>query len=78
MCVNIPAKVVLIKGKKAKIKQHNHFHWIDISPLKDKIKKGDYLITYQNTAINKISEKDAKEILELMNSASNTGVKCPN
>jgi len=75
MCISVPGKVILIKGKDAKIKQKGHFHWVDISLLKDKIKKGDYLITYQNTAINKISPKDAEEILRLMDSASDAGIK---
>jgi len=75
MCISVPGKVILIKGKDAKIKQKGHFHWVDISPLKDKIKKGDYLITYQNAAINKISPKDAKEILRLMDSTSDAGIK---
>lgn len=75
MCIGIPGKVILIKGGDAKIKQGGHFHWVDISSLGDEVKKGDYLITYQKTAINKISPKDAKEILKLMDGASNTRVK---
>lgn len=75
MCINIPGKVILVKEKNAKISQKGHFHWVDISSLKGKIKKGDYLITYQGVAINKISPKDAKEILKLMDSASNAGIK---
>jgi len=78
MCIGIPSKVILIKRGNAKIKQGGHFHWVDISSLEDEIKKGDYLITYQETAINKISPKNAKEILRLMNSASDTGVKGSN
>lgn len=78
MCVGIPGKVILIKGKSAKIKQGEHFHWVDISSLENGIKKGDYLITYQEAAINKISSKDAREILELMDSAGDAGVKSPN
>ena len=77
MCISIPGKVILIKGKNVKIKQKGHFHWVDISLLKDKIKKGDYLLTYQKAAINKISSKDAKEILKLMDSASDAGIKGP-
>lgn len=75
MCISVPGKVILVKEKNAKIRQKGHFHWVDISSLKNKIKKGDYLIAYQGVAINKISSKDAKEILRLMDSASNTGVK---
>jgi len=78
MCVSIPGKVILIKGENAKIKQGGHFHWVDISSLEDEIKKGDYLITYQEVAINKISPKDAKEVLRLMDSASDARVKSSN
>lgn len=75
MCIGIPGEVIAIKGKKAKIKQGKHFHWVDTFSLQDKVKKGDYLITYQETAVNKISLKEAEEILKLMNSAGDTGVK---
>jgi len=75
MCVSIPGEVILIKGKKAKIKQGGHFHWVSISALKEKVEKGDYLIIYQGAAINKISSKEAGEILKLMDSAGDTGIK---
>ncbi len=78
MCINIPGKVILIKEENAKIKQRGHFHWVDISSLKDEVKKGDYLLTYQEAAINKISPKNAKEILRLMDSTSDAGVKGSN
>ena len=72
MCVGIPGKIILIKGEKARIKQEDHSHWVDISSLGEKVKIGDYLISYQNVAINKVSPKDAEEILEMMGS-----LKCP-
>lgn len=75
MCVGIPGKIIAIKGKKAKIKQGEHFHWVDISSLEERVKKGDYLLSYQKAAINKISAKSAKEVLELMDGAGNAGVK---
>lgn len=78
MCISVPGKVILIKGGNAKIKQWGHFHWVDISSLGDKVKKGDYLITYQKAAINKISPKDAEEVLRLMDSASDTRIKSSN
>ena len=67
MCVGIPQKVVEIKGKQVKVGQDGHFHWLDISLLDSKIEIGDYLIAYQDAAINKISPKQAKEIIELIN-----------
>jgi len=66
MCIGIPGKVILIKNKKAKIKQGDHFHWVDIASIDEEVKIGDYLICYQNVAINKLSEKEAKESLELL------------
>ena len=75
MCISVPGKVILIKGGNAKIKQKNHFHWVDISSLRDEVKKGDYLIAYQKTAINKVSQKDAEEILRLMDGAGDTRIK---
>jgi hydrogenase assembly chaperone HypC/HupF len=75
MCIGIPGKVILIKGKRAKIKQGEHFHWVDTSSLQDKVKRGDYLITYQETAVNKISLKEAKEILKLMDGTGDARVE---
>jgi hydrogenase assembly chaperone HypC/HupF len=75
MCISIPGKVILIKGGNAKIKQGGHLHWVNISSLEDEIKKGDYLITYQKAAINKIPQKDAEEILRLMDGTGDTGIK---
>lgn len=66
MCVGIPGKVILIKGKRAKIKMGDHSHWVDISALSEKVKKGDYLISYQDTAINKLSKEEAEESLRLL------------
>jgi hydrogenase assembly chaperone HypC/HupF len=66
MCISIPGKVILIKGKKAKIKQGDHSHWVDISSIDEKIKIGDYLLCYQNVATNKLSEREAKESLSLL------------
>lgn len=77
MCVGLPGKVIEIKGKEAKLKQGDHFHWVDISGI-DKVEIGDYLLTYQEAAINKVSASEAEEILKLMDSAGNTGVKGAN
>lgn len=69
MCLGVPGKVVLVKGKKVKVKQQDHYHWLDISALGQKVSKGDYLLSYQNTAINKINSKQAEEILGLIKGA---------
>ena len=75
MCVGLPGKVIEIKGKEAKIEQGDHFHWVDFSSVGEEIKIGDYLITYQEAAINKVSVKEAEEVLKLMDSACDTGIK---
>ena len=78
MCIGVPGKIVSIRGKEAKIKQGGHFHWVGISSLQEKVKMGDYLITYQDTAINKVLPKEAEEILKLMDGACDAGIKRSN
>lgn len=75
MCIGLPGKVVEIKGNQAKVKQQDHSHWVDTSTLQKKVEVGDYLLTYLDAAINKVSAKEATEIFELMNSAGDTGVE---
>ncbi len=66
MCVGIPGKVILVEAQKAKIEQNGHFHWLDVSLIEEKVKIGDYLLAYQNTAINKISPDQAKEVFRII------------
>ena len=61
MCLGIPGKVIEVKGKQAKIKQPDHEHWVDITMIDNGVKIGDYLLSYQNAAINKITKKEANE-----------------
>ena len=70
MCVEIPSKVILVKGKKAKIKQDDISCWVDISSLEEKVKEGDYLILYQKVAINKVPQKEIDKVLELVGDLS--------
>ncbi|MEK7080286.1 MAG: HypC/HybG/HupF family hydrogenase formation chaperone [Patescibacteria group bacterium] len=74
MCVGLPGKIIAIEGKRAKIKQNDHFHWVDISTV-EKVKIGDYLLTYQEATVNKISAKEARQVLRLMDRAGDAGVK---
>jgi hydrogenase assembly chaperone HypC/HupF len=66
MCLGIPVKVIEVKDQQAKIKLPDHEHWIDIAMIDDGVKVGDYLLTYQNAAINKVKPKEAQEILTLL------------
>ena len=68
MCLGIPGKVIKIKDKKVKVDQGDHCHWLDISLIDDVVKLGDYLLSYQHAAINKISKKQALEVLKLLKS----------
>jgi len=65
MCVGIPAKVIKINGKKATVRQGGHLHCIDLSFVSESVVIGDYLLVHQNVAINKISKKEAQQILKL-------------
>jgi len=66
MCVGVPGKVIKMKDNKAKVKQGDHFHWLDVSMISGGVKKGDWLLSYQNAAINKVSEKSALETISLL------------
>lgn len=70
MCVEIPSKVILVKGKRAKIKQGDNSCWVDISSLEEEVKEGDYLLTYQKVAINKVPRIEIDKILELVGDLS--------
>lgn len=69
MCIGIPGKIVNLKNKKAKIKQEDHYHWTDTCLIEKKLRVGDWLISYQDVAVDKISSKQAKQILALIKGA---------
>ena len=66
MCVAIPGKVIEIKNKKAKVVQADHTHWLDTSLIDEEVKVGDYLLAYQEAAINKLTETDALKVIDLL------------
>ena len=61
MCLAVPVKVKKITGRKAEIEDGKK---IDIT-LVQNLKAGDYLLVHEYLAINKISKKEADQILEL-------------
>lgn len=65
MCLGVPQKVVQIKANQAKVQSLDHDHWIDLGLVED-VQVGDYLLSYQNAAINKIEPAEAEEILQLI------------
>lgn len=66
MCIAIPGKVIKIEGEKAIVKQGDHAHEVDLCLLKDKdVGVGDYLLVHANLALNKLTDKEAGEIIKL-------------
>src|SRR3990167_8361259 len=68
MCLTIPSKVKKVTGKSATIEDSRGIRKVDISLLKG-VKAGDWILHINKFGIKKISKKDAKEILELLESA---------
>lgn len=68
MCLTIPARVVSISGKLADVLENGKEKSIDISLL-PRLKAGDWILHTTGLAIKKVSPRDAKEILELLESA---------
>lgn len=66
MCIELPKKVLSVKEKRVKIKEEQGSCWVDTSMLDDDIKEGDYLITYQKVAVNKVAKKEIEEMVNLM------------
>ncbi len=71
MCIGIPGKVTEIKNNRAKVKQKGHFHWLDLAMIEQKISVGDYLLSYQGFAINRITPSEAKKALEILKKLKN-------
>ncbi len=65
MCLATPSKVIKIEDNWATVESHGHTHKVNLDLLKD-IKLGDYLLVHDELAINKIPEKEAKQILEMI------------
>ena len=60
MCIGIPQKVLEIKDKMALVSAGDHQHWLDISAIDGPVVVGDYLLSYQGVAINKVNQCEAK------------------
>ncbi|RLF52177.1 MAG: HypC/HybG/HupF family hydrogenase formation chaperone [Thermoplasmata archaeon] len=63
MCLAVPAKVIEIKGNKAKVDYGGIIRDVDISLVN--VKPGDYVIVHAGFAIQVLNEKDAKETLRI-------------
>ncbi|MEM3396928.1 MAG: HypC/HybG/HupF family hydrogenase formation chaperone [Thermoplasmata archaeon] len=63
MCLAVPAKVLEIHGKKAKVDFGGVFREVDISLVNAKI--GDYVIVHAGYAIEVMDRETAEETLKL-------------
>lgn len=64
MCLAIPAKVLNVKGKQGKVDFGNIQKKINLGIIKPKV--GDYVLVSSGFAVEIISEKDALNILKIM------------
>jgi hydrogenase expression/formation protein HypC len=62
MCLAIPAKVLSVKGKRAKVDFGNRQKEIFLGTVKPKV--GDYILVGSGIAVQKINKKDAMSILK--------------
>jgi len=63
MCLAFPQQIVKINGNKAKIRISSQEQEIDISLVK--VRKGDFVLVQNNTAIRKIPQNQIKELTAL-------------
>jgi hydrogenase expression/formation protein HypC len=64
MCLSVPAKIISIEGDRAQVSIGGTI--IDAGlQLVDDVKIGDYVLIHTGFAIQKLSEVEAKETLEL-------------
>jgi hydrogenase expression/formation protein HypC len=66
MCLAIPARVIRVKGEKAKV-DFGEGVLRDINVTLVDAKVGEYVLVHAGYAIQKMDEKDAKETLALWN-----------
>ncbi len=65
MCLGVPARVVEITGREAKLDLAGN-HLRASLDLLDDIKIGDYVLLHAGYAIQKIDEEEARKTLELI------------
>lgn len=64
MCLSIPAKIVKIEGETARVSIGGNEYTAGLQMLED-VEVGDYILLHAGFAIQKISEKEAEETLQL-------------
>ena len=65
MCLAIPAKVIKIENKIAEVEVGKVYRKADLHLLEN-VEIGDYILIHAGFAIEKISQKDAKETLDII------------
>ena len=68
MCLSIPAKIISIDGKKARVSLGGAEYNAALN-LVENVKIGDYVLLHSGFAIQVIDEKEAMEIMRLLNEA---------
>jgi hydrogenase expression/formation protein HypC len=65
MCLSVPAKIMAVNGNAAKVSVGGTL--VDISlQLLDDVKTGDYVLVHTGFALQKVSEEEALETIELI------------
>ena len=66
MCLSVPAKILSIKGDKARVSLGGAEYNAALN-LVDNVKIGDYVLLHSGFAIQKINEEEAFETMRLLN-----------
>ena len=69
MCLTIPKKVTKVKENQAQVKSKAGKSWVK-THLVGSAKEGDWLLVQADLALKKITDKEAKKIINLLNNAS--------
>ncbi len=72
MCLSIPAKVVAVEENSAKVSVGGTL--VDVSlHLLDDVKTGDYVLVHTGFALQKLSEEEALETIEMIRQMDEAG-----
>jgi len=69
MCLSIPAQIISIRGTIAEVSAGGTIFKAGLQMVED-VKEGDYILLHAGFAIQKISEKEAAEMLKLLREIS--------
>jgi hydrogenase expression/formation protein HypC len=72
MCLSIPAKVISINENTAKVSVGGSIVNISLHLL-DEVKPGDYVLVHSGFALQKLSEEEAIETINMINQLTDPG-----